>query len=906
MKWLHAAREWMRALFLRAREDADTDEELRFHVDMETQRLMRERGLSEGEARRQAAVSFGGVEKFKEQVRDARGFAWLSSLSLDLKLAGRMLLKYPGLTVVGVLGMAVAIAISATFVGMLHAYVTPRIPLEEGDRLVGLQNWDTQKGEKDPHLLHDFVQWRRELKKVEQLSAYASMRRNLIGADGSAAVVHIAAITASAFQVARISPLLGRPLLPEDELPDAPAVVVIGFDAWQTRFAGDPNIIGRTLRLGENVFTIVGVMPAGYTFPVNFGFWIPLKVNPTDYARRAGPELQVFGRLAEGASFEEAKAELRAWGQRMAADYPQTDQHRSPGVVRFNDSFFVVGAGGSRLQLLILQMLISMMLVVVAVNVAILVYARTVTRWAEIAARSALGASRIRIVSQLFTEALTLSAVAGIIGVTVASLVMRFLHNLLVSIAADYGGLPFWLKPGLPGAAIVYVMVLVVLGAVIVGVLPALQATGSNLQTGIRQLGGGTGMQLGRTWTVLIVAQVAVVVGMLPLSVVSIIEYARYGYAQPGFPADQYIVSVIEMDRATVPTAQAEQYSAAFEARYADRLLELQRRLAAQPTVAATTLALNVPAEELTGAIEVEGVAVADRASGNDIRYTRVAPDFFATFDVQVVAGRGFGDSDARGTATPVIVNRAFVQDFLGGSNALGRRVRYRTSASWDASEAVQVGQWYEIVGVVENLPANRFNLDPSLARVYHPLRPGEGHPLSIAVRLRGTTPAAFASTLRRTISAVDPALRAHELAPLSDRYEHGDRSFLRIGLLAMVSITLAVMLLSAAGIYALMSFTVNRRRREIGIRAALGADARRLLGGIFRRAFRQLAMGVAAGAAFAFLASSSLNPQQRTELPMATTIVAIAVLGMGILGAYGPARRGLRVQPTEALKGAD
>ncbi len=284
MRWLAGARERLRGLLFRAREEAEMDEELRFHLEMEAARLAREAGLDPAEARRRAAVSFGGMEKTREEVRDARGLAWVPGLSLDARLAARMLTKHRGLTLIGGFAIAVAIAIGAicyeVITQMLHAV----LPVDGGERVVAIQYATDNPGNPERRILHEFAAWRGELATVEQLGAFRTAEHNLVSGEGLPGPVRVAEITASGFVVARIPPLLGRPLLPEDERAGAPPVVVIGHDAWRSRFAGDPGIVGRTIRLGADPHLVVGVMPEGFAFPVSHQFWS--RSGPTRRATR--------------------------------------------------------------------------------------------------------------------------------------------------------------------------------------------------------------------------------------------------------------------------------------------------------------------------------------------------------------------------------------------------------------------------------------------------------------------------------------------------------------------------------------------------------------------------------------------------------------------------------------------
>ncbi|HEY9450445.1 MAG TPA: ABC transporter permease, partial [Gemmatimonadaceae bacterium] len=398
MRLFHAVRARLRLLLARRSAEARMDEEIGLHIDLESERLVREEGLDPREARRRALAAFGGVERYKEELRDGRGLAWLGGLSLDFKLGVRMAAKYPGLSLVSVLGMAVAIAIGALVFGWVAAMLDPTLPLEGGDRIVAVQTdrADTP-GDFDQHVLHDFVVWRIALTTVRDLGAFQLVDRNLMVEDEVTDVVEVAEMSASGFRVGRVPPLLGRPLVDDDERVGGPPVLVIGEREWKRYFGGDPNIIGQTVRLGGTVHTVVGVMPEDFRFPRNDGFWVPLRLDASEYAIGAGPPIQVFGRLADGVTFEQAQAQVAAIGQRMAAEYPETHEYRRPTVVPFARTAEPTASGPEMVWLLYMfQLGASLLLVVIAANVAALVYARTAARTAEIAVRTALGASRAR------------------------------------------------------------------------------------------------------------------------------------------------------------------------------------------------------------------------------------------------------------------------------------------------------------------------------------------------------------------------------------------------------------------------------------------------------------------------------------------------------------------------------
>src|SRR5690349_6008381 len=258
--------------------DADMNDEMRFHIEMETERLQ-QRGLSAGEAARQAAIAFGGVEKHRGAGRDALGLSWTRGLSTDLELGTRMLRKHPGLTAVALFALSLAIGAGAAYLEFINDLMHGRLPFPDADRIVGVVVWDRQSGDPETRVTANFVEWRSSLRSFEDLAAYRALDRTLITEDGHAEPVRGVEITASAFRIARVPPLLGRPLIDDDERPGAPAVAVIGYDIWTSRFGSDPSVIGQSIRLGRARHTIVGVMPQGFGLPVRHSLWVPLSLG---------------------------------------------------------------------------------------------------------------------------------------------------------------------------------------------------------------------------------------------------------------------------------------------------------------------------------------------------------------------------------------------------------------------------------------------------------------------------------------------------------------------------------------------------------------------------------------------------------------------------------------------------
>jgi putative ABC transport system permease protein len=879
--WARAESTW-RALRRGAELDAGMHDEMRFHIDMETERLVRERGLSQREAFRQARIAFGGLEQHKEEARDVRGLQWLGAVSLDARLAVRMLVKHRGLTLVGGFAMAVAIAIGAGFFEIVTEVLEPGLPVPEGARMVSVQIATSTPGSAERRVLHYFASWRRQLKSFEQLGAFRNTRRNLVTSRPPYESIRVSEITASGFAVAGAVPLLGRPLLPADEGDGSAPVVVIGYRAWRSRFDADPHIVGRTINLGGTSHTIVGVMPDAFRFPVDHQYWVPLRVDPVKYGPWQGPEVVVFGRLGRGVTLGQAQAELTAFAQRSATA-TDTSRRLRPQVLPYTRELSSVTDSSWSWLLWVAQVFVSALTFVVAANLAILMYARTVTRMGEIAVRTALGASRHRILGQLFVEAFALSLVGAGCGLVIA----QFGLGRLKWIVQTYGTLPFWLDLSLSARTILYAFGLALVAAVIMGVLPGLKATGKRVNVSLRQVDFRAGAQLGPTWTVLVVTQVAVAVAALPLAVYLAWQVVQTGFARPPVAASQMAVALVVVGNGEAAEAE----------RVRDRQVDLTARLEAQPGASGVAFSSGVPGfGELGRDIEFEPNAGAKSPGAVGVCSLEVGPDLFDIYEARILAGRALTAADSNG-ANSVVVNHTFVQRFLTGS-PLNAQFRY---VAPHERPGTRPGTTYHIVGVVSDFPGlPPYPGSSAPPVVYHASAPGAVHPFALSVRFKGGVPSDVRNRFQIAGGQAGQDVQMR-VASLPDFYPQV-RALWSYLAWAVALVTTSVLLLSAAGMYALMSFTVARRTREIAIRAALGAAPHRLLLGILGRATAQLTTGVLVGS---LLAAGVLQTIDLGTARVVTSVLAVggAMLFIGLTAALGPARRGLRIQASEALR---
>jgi predicted permease len=824
------------------------------------------------------------------QLRLSRAGIRRGQLVQEHKLAWRMLAKYPGLTIAGGLALAIAIGVGAGWYDLSGTLLRPAIPLPGGDRLVEVEMRNPVASADEGRLLHDLGIWRRDARTLVDLGAWRTLDRSWRVGDARAEPVTVAEISASAFRVARLPPILGRTLIEADEQPGAPAVMVIGHSLWQRQFGGREDVIGRTVLLGNTTTTVVGVMPDGFAFPVNHRLWTPLQFRPQDYGPLEGPPVRIFGRVADGATQAQANAELTVLAERAAKASPETHRYLRPRVLAYGGQS---PGDVSLVELAVTHLPIGLVLIVACVNVATLICARTATREAEIATRYALGATRGRIVGQLFIEALVLASAAAVVGLAAAHLALKW------GITAFYSGsgeaLPFWVDPGLRFSTVLYAAALTVTGAAILGVLPAMKVTGSQIAVQLAMLGAGRStLRFGGFWTAAMIGQVALTVICLPPAIGISREAVRDRLIRAAYPADRYLTVTLDLTRASsfdaVSTAPA---ATRLEHTYA----ELERRLLAEADVRGVTYGDRLPGMSPSvrrADLEVSAGAAPVRIA--NLWTAAVGPRYFEAFEAPIVAGRDFHAGDRASDSRAVLVNEAFARLHLQGGNPVGRRVRY---ASLDPA---QPNAWLEIVGMVRDIgmtPTDR----GEAPYVFTAASPVSVTPLVIGLRVAGD-PTALALRVRAIAADLDLGVRLDEVRRLDERVWRVDIPMM-VSAGALVFVVGLGLLMSAAGVFSLMAVSVARRTREIALRTALGASRTRLLAGLFGRAAALVGSGVACGNAVLLIAILTSDDTPVTLIWGALLMTSAIMLVVGLVACIEPARRALRIEPIEALKDA-
>jgi predicted permease len=800
----------------------------------------------------------------------------------------RMMRKYPGVSLAIVFALAIGIPVSLLPNHLVQRTLRQSPPFDEGERVVGVVGVG-QDGRTDLRV-GDYEILREHVRTFAPLGAVIPTEVNVVSGDGWSEGEAAALMTATVFTLSRVQPIMGRALLAADEVPGAADVVVVGHSFWQRRLGGALTVVGTTLRIAGVPSTIVGVMPEGFAMPSVQQLWMPLQVRSADAANGLGPGVRIYGRLADGVSLAQARAELKTV-RLPTASGPRPNPIQADAVA-FSAVEVPEPQGALAWLLAIAQLVPIIVLLIACGNAAILILARTATRSAEVAVRTVLGASRARITGQLFVETLLLSIIATGIGliaidIAVARLAPRF-------------PLPFWFDASITPAFALKALGVSVLCAVVAGVLPALRVTGGTLQPTLQSTAAGRStLRLGRVAGTLIVIEVGLAVVALFVGVMA------WRLFQPNpdehtkvADADRYLVASIRVPSSEPGVATRESPAGsgdeARRVRIASLQEELGRRPMLQPGVRRVTFSDQPPGEERDG--RYGGVA------------TFVDPGFFAVLDVSPVAGRLFdaGDVSHDPAVEPgaVIVNMKWLERRgMQPQAAIGSR--FKLDQDRDGTPA----PWKEIVGVAPNIEpsADRVFADGTPV-VFMAAAPGTLNPMTLTIDL-GKSPMAFATQLRSLVADVDPTAFVSEVAALD--HLPSTLNVIAIASSIMTGLSLLAMALSATGLYALMSMTVTQRRREFGIRLALGGSARGVMVTVARRALTQIGIGVTWGVGlWVILMSSVLKAAPGTEAakmrgpwPYVLGASAAVVIAIALAAALAPTLRYVRMRLVETLR---
>jgi predicted permease len=780
----------------------------------------------------------------------------------DVRLGFRLIFKQPVLSATIVLALATGICLSTMGFAVREAMVNSVLPYQAGERFIRVFVMDRDSRNAPSVELYQALR-DRATTTVELIAAAGGRPFTISLADGEVESVLGTEITPRAMRWLDAAPVFGRNLIPADGEAGADAVVVIRHSYWQRRFAGSADVIGRQLMVNGSPRTIVGVMPDTFEFNNSGELWMPL-----DELTLGGSPRGVFGVLREGATIEAATAEIDSIGRDIG---PKT---ASGEPARMLVRRFTADSGNTEVAMSALVFVLVLLLLVVASNVATLMFARTWARAPELAIRTAVGASRSRVVGQLFLETLVLGGVAAVLGLAAAFGGLSYVESI-----AD--GMPFWvtLQPG--PRAIGFVVVLTLLVGMVSGMLPALRVTRHDLRGELQAGRGFAAGGFGKVGAALLVVEIALSIGLLNGAVAMTRAVRGYYQEVPALPVNQVLTAQLGRIR---------------DAADRDRVVEAARSL---PGVIAAGVGESLPRlypEPKPTIVEPMGdetLQAARRAPAQAIGY-----GMLEAIGATPTAGRLFSEADFRDGAAPVaVVNEPFVQKFLDGRQPVGRRIRVDQPG---ADGTVSEPRWMEIVGVVPDLGLSLG--DPDMRAGYY--MPARDEMLWFMAMRTAGDPRGLISPLRAAVARIDPELQLQDIRPLEDA-DKEERAFLVGVASAMTAMGGMALLLSIVGIYALLSFMVTRRTREIGIRVALGAKQWQVLRSITGGAAFYLAiggvLGSALGVVFVQMRSMLLISIPAPGLWMPATIFATLAIAGGV-ACLVPARRALGIRPSEAL----
>ncbi len=808
----------------------------------------------------------------------ARARGWTRSRSgalvhaTDARLGLRLMLRQPVLTLTALVSLTVGIALATVGFAFMDVVLFSRLPFDGGDRFVLVQAFDGP--ERTPARLT--ADGARTLvaraTTFDYIGGVSGSRENVRLPSGDVRIATTAGITPRALQYLPYTPVQGRLLTESDGAAGAPAVCMIRAAFRDRTFGSGDAALRATIRVGDVTRTIVGVVPDAFEFPNTPDIWLPIDEGFRTGRSRPESGTRLFGVLAPGRSLAMAQDQLGAIAPSLATDDP------AGGGVRFEVTTFTdLGPQGAALATMVIGMVVAVLLVIAA-NVGNLILVRSFGRSREFALRSALGASRRRLIAQVFVEVLLVAGIAAVIGGFAAAAALRQFNTM--------DELPFWVDFTGGLTTKLFVVGATLAATLVAGVWPALRATRRDLAAHLQGGGGrASDMRFGRAAAVMVVVQIALSIVMLHGAAIFRQGFADYtGQALP-LPAN-VLTTNLSIDAIKPASGSGRRIALTAD--------DVESAVRALPGVIAAGLATALPRHSPPAArVEV------DASRGEPAPATRLAPSvevssgFFGALDARPLAGRLLVAADSAPNAAPVaVVNESFVQKFFHGASPVGRRLRVESGSA----------SWREVVGVVPDLGISVG--DPSLAAGYYvPLGP-DTHVVYLAMRVTGD-PLEYAAPLRRTLLALDPQTVLNRVERLED-VGTDDRVAFKWFSVALAGIGAVTLVLALAGVYAMMALAVARRTREIGIRVALGASTARILRSIVGRAAWQVACGGVTGVALA-VASLGMRGMFASRLgdggPWTLPLVVILLVAAGLAATGAPLRRALRVRPADALR---
>jgi putative ABC transport system permease protein len=870
----------IRALLAPSRTERELNDEVRFHLEMETEANIR-RGMSAEDARREAHRRFGGVDRFTEQTREARGTRWIEDLTRDARQGFRSLRHSPGFAGAALLTIALGVGATTAIFSVVQGVLLRPLPFPEPDRLVSVWLNNTREGiEEDVTSYPNFRDWREQSRAFDHVVGVATGVQSLTG-EGEPEEVPSAIVTEGFFEMLGVQPAIGRGFRPEElEAESGGQVVVLSYELWTRRMGADPGVIGRTILLGGAAFEVVGVMPPERRYPPEAELWVPLTFEGRAELREARGVLwlPVVGRLAPGVSLPEAQSEMSALAAGLAEAFPNENEGTGIKLEPLQETL----VGDMRIPLLILVGAVALVLLIGAANVANLLLARGAARGREMALRLALGAGRGRLARQVLTESSLLGLIGGALGAGLAvacvSLLVRLAPPELPRIDGVTVDVP----------ALVFALLVALATSVLFGVAPALQVGRRQAADDLRAGGkSGSDRGLSRLRAVFVATQFALALVLLVGSGLLVRSFLNLQAVDPGFEP-----SGVLSFRIGLPASRYEDYDAVRA--FHDGLLP---ELASIPGVEGAATVSNVFLSRLPnmGGVTIESRPELDPAN-NPVAYDAASAGFVDVLGMRLVAGRDFGPTDERRSPPVAIVNELFVRTFLPNRDPLGERFLFGTPSGDDPP-------WITIVGVVED--AQRWGMgEPLRPYVFRPMPQFLDRRVDVLLRSTGD-PVEYAAAAREIVGGHDPDLPVTNLRTL-DQAISDSLARQRFLMLLLGGFAAAATVLAAVGIYGVMAYLVGRRTREIGIRVAMGASRGTVVGGVLSDAMVQVTGGLVAGLLGAWVLTRFLRSQLfglEPSDPLTFLGVTVLLVAVAMMASWVPARRAAGVDPTVAFR---
>jgi predicted permease len=880
----------LRALFDRRALERELDDELRFHLEMEA--AERERGgLAPAAARTDAARRFGGVERTKDELRDARGSSAIENILKDVRYAVRALRRNPGFTVAAVLTLGLGIGANTALFSVVNGVLLRPLPYAQPERLVALQNrWEGNDGSSSisPAEYFDYLD---QLTAFEQIGVSAPVTVSLTG-DGEPERLPAAAVSVGVLRGLGVAPVAGRVFAPEEDVP-APQVVMLSHGLWQRRFGADASVLGRRIIVNGMPRTVIGVMPPGFRVPDDLSattpaeMFMPLGLHRDSVAIRGSHYLTGVARLRRGVTVEQGTADIAAVASRLVSQYPNDYPEKMgfrAGVVPLLDSV----VGEVRPVLVVLLAAVGFVLLIACANVAGLLLSRTEGRRREMAVRTALGAGRGRLVRQLLVESIVLALVGGAVGVGLAALGTRGL------IALRPPDLPRLDAIGVDTRVLLFAFGASTLVGILFGLLPAIQATRLDVQSMLREAGRGfAGSRRQGARRALVVGEVALALVLLVGAGLMTRSFVALLSVDPGYRVDHVLTVPV-----TLPTARYQE-----DERVIGFFQELTRRVSRLPGVITAGAVAGVPLVAERGDL---GINIAERPlpAGEARRradWQVVTPGYFQAMGIRLLRGRGIEESDQAHTPGVVVINQALANKYWAGEDPLGKRFTLGGRAG--PGEVTIVG----IVADVRHASlASAPEAEMYLAHTQFRFWGSRSimRALTLVARTTGE-PAALTRAVRGEVAALDAQLPVGTFRTMEEvRGESVSQPRFLMFLFSVFSIVSFA--IAVIGIYGVIAYGVAQRRKEIGIRVALGARPALVAGMVVRQGMVLAAVGIIAGLATAFALTRFLSgflfevtPTDPITLGLVTASLAAAALA----ATYIPALRATRTDPVEVLR---